>query len=40
MYTISTSMGMAQWLVMPQGPHNGPTEFQSAVNEVFWELIS
>ena len=40
MYTISTSLGMAQWLVMPQGPHNGPTEFQAAVNEVFWELIS
>ena len=40
LYTIATCLGLAQWEVLPQGPVNAPAEFQTAVHEVFAELIA
>ena len=39
LYTIATCLGLAQWNILPQGPVNGPSEFQRAVNEIFAVLI-
>lgn len=37
---INTVMGLIEWVTMPQGPINGPTEFQQAMNSTFQDLIS
>ena len=37
--TIVTSMVLMRWKTLPFGPKNAPPEFQTAVNEVFKELI-
>lgn len=38
-YTIATTLGLAQWDIMPQGAANAPAEFQGAINQVFAVLI-
>lgn len=39
LYTIATTLGLAQWDIMPQGAVNAPAEFQRAMNQIFAVLI-
>lgn len=37
---IATVRGIVVWEMMPQGPINGPVEFQNALNHTFREMIA